>query len=59
MSFLEATRVYILCLLKISSEILIGLIGLAFIMATIIIIKKDGCYFTKKFRKIRRSMIND
>lgn len=59
MSFLEATRVYILCLLKIGSEILIGLIGLAFIMATIIFIKKDGGYFTKKFRKIRRSMIND
>ena len=59
MSFLEATRIYILCLLKISFEILIGLIGLVLIMAVIRFIKKDEYYFTKKFRKVRRSIIND
>lgn len=51
MSFLEATGVYIQCLFKISSEILIWLIGLVIFMTVIRFIKKDKCYFTKKLRR--------
>ena len=49
MSFLEATGIYILALLKISYEILIGLICVVITMIAIRFIKKDKCYFTKKF----------
>lgn len=59
MSFLEATRIYILALLKISCEMLVGLICVVLTMIAIRFIKKDKCYFTKKFLKIRRSLIND
>ena len=59
MSFLEATEIYILALLKISCEMLIGLICVVITMISIRFIKKDGGYFTKKFRKIRRTLIND
>lgn len=59
MSFLEVAGVYILCLLKISYEMLVGFIGLVLIMIAIRFIAKDKCYFTKKFLRIRRSMIND
>lgn len=54
MSFLEATGIYILALLKISYEILIGLICVVITMIAIRFIKKDKCYFTKKFLRIRR-----
>lgn len=54
MSFLEATEIYILALLKISCEMLIGLICVVITMISIRFIKKDKCYFTKKFLRIRR-----
>lgn len=59
MSFLEATGIYILALLKISYGMLIGLICVVLAMIAIRFITKDKCYFTKKFRKIRRTLIND
>lgn len=54
MSILEATGIYIQCLLKISFEILIGLIGLAVIMAIVSWIKGDKCLFSKIYCKLRR-----
>lgn len=54
MSFLEATGIYILALLKISYEMLIGLICVVLTMIAIRFITKDKCYFTKKFLKFRR-----
>lgn len=54
MSFLEATGIYILALLKISYEMLIGLICVVLTMIAIRFITKDKCYFTKKFLRIRR-----
>ncbi|WP_308779603.1 hypothetical protein [uncultured Clostridium sp.] len=54
MSFLEVTGIYILALLKISCEMLIGLICVVITMIAIRFIKKDKCYFTKKFLKFRR-----
>lgn len=59
MSFLEATGIYILALLKISYEMLIGLICVMLTMIAIRFITKDKCYFTKKFLKVRRTLIND
>ena len=59
MSFLEATGIYILALLKISCEMLIGLICVVLTMIAIRFIKKDKCYFTKKFLSIRRYVLND
>ncbi|MDY4252576.1 hypothetical protein, partial [Clostridium sp.] len=54
MSFLEATGIYILALLKISYGMLIGLICVMLTMIAIRFITKDKCYFTKKFLRIRR-----
>lgn len=59
MSFLEATGIYFLALLKISCEMLIGLICVVLTMIAIRFIKKDKCYFTKKFLRIRRYVLND
>ena len=51
------TKIYILTLLKISYELLIGLIIIMFLMAIIRFISGDRYYFTKKLNKIRRYIL--
>lgn len=59
MSFLDAVKLYILALLKISYEISIGLMCIVFLMVIIRFLKGDKYFFTKILIKVRRSIIND
>ena len=54
MSFLYVTKIYFLCLLKISYEIIIGLLFLTVLAGIISLTVGDKYYFIKKLEKLRR-----
>lgn len=56
MYLLYVTKIYLLALLKISYELVIGLIITMLLMAIISHIKGDKYYFRKKIDKLRRHM---
>lgn len=49
-------EIILLSLLKISYEVIIGLIVLIFLMSIITLIKGDKYYFTKRINELRRYM---
>lgn len=51
-----ALKLVILSLLKISYEVSIGMLILMSLMAIVTLVTGDRCYFTKKFKKLRRYM---
>lgn len=54
MSFLYVTKIYFLCLLKISYEVIIGLLFLIVLAGIISLTVGDKYYFIKKLEKLRR-----
>ena len=54
MSFLYVTKIYFLCLLKISYEVIIGLLFLTVLIGMISLTAGDKYYFIKKLEKLRR-----
>ena len=53
MSFLYVTKIYFLCLLKISYEIIIGLLFLTVLIGMISLTAGDKYYFLKKLNKLK------
>ena len=54
MSFLYVTKIYFLCLLKISYEVIIGLLFLTVLTGMISLTVGDKYYFLKKLNKLIR-----
>lgn len=54
MSFLYVTKIYFLCLLKISYEVIIGLLFLTVLIGMISLTAGDKYYFLKKLNKLIR-----
>lgn len=54
MYFLYVAEIYVLALLKISYEVITGLLFLSVLMASVRLILGDKYYFTKKIEKLRR-----
>lgn len=54
MYFLYVTKIYFLCLLKISYEVIIGLLFLIVLAGIISLTAGDKYYFIKKLEKLRR-----
>lgn len=59
MHLLYVTKIYLLALLKISYELVIGLIVTMLLMAIISLIREDKYYFRKKIDKLRRYMYGE
>ena len=53
---LDASKIFILTLLKISYELLIGFLFVAVVMGIIRLHTRDTSYFTKKLEKLKRYM---
>ena len=53
------TKIYLLALLKISCELVLGLLITMLLMAIISLVVGDKCYFTKKVDKLRRYMYGE
>lgn len=53
MSFLYVTKIYFLCLLKISYEVIIGLLFLTVLIGMISLTVGDKYYFLKKLNKLK------
>ena len=54
MYFLYVTKIYFLCLLKISYEVIIGLLFLTVLIGMISLTVGDKYYFLKKLNKLIR-----
>lgn len=59
MYFLYVAKIYLLTLLKISYEVLLGLLLITVLMASIRLITDDKHYFTKRISKLRRYMYGE